>query len=849
MTSQQIKQALLLAVLMSSAAAALAQQAPAGRYDPVAAFAPLPHLPANPRRSASGMPGPGYWQNRADNKVALVIDTLARSVKGSVSILYTNNSPDALPYIWLTAGQNRFRKDSRETLLTPPEGSRFGTADYTEGLVIESFRAGSQAADYLVSGNFIRVTLAKPLAPGKQLQLDIAYHYMLPEAGADFAGVLKTPHGSVFQYSSVFPRVCVYDDLNGWNTSPVQYYVESGSMDMQFTAPANMVVQGTGLLQNPEAVLRPAVLQRYRRSLGSDGAVRVRSANETHWPEGAKMLTWHFADPKASDGIWAASAAFHWDALGTLLPGGKRLPTMALYPPGSHQTWDTIALAMSGIVREYVKKWSDYPYASAVNIAGSITGVAGPGVSVLHYQNSSMGSTVWIKTNHEIGHSWFNLMIAADNRCGWMCEGQNTFINNLNAGVLGGETAFSKENAVEYLSYPKDHVPAHTSFGSIPQPEMGPLLYMKPAYAFHLLRNEVLGPERFDDAFRRYIQAWAFKHPAPEDFFRMMENAAGENLSWFWRAWLLTDARLDQGIHQVRYAGNDPAEGALVTIVNKRQMPMPVDLLVREFNGKSHRVRLPVQTWEWKGEHVLKVPTVSPVIAVTLDPDNNLPDMDRSDNHWTSRGAKMHNKQLTAQQIVDRYLNAIGGRTQVEKAGKAQMEYRSGGEAQLASKLSLAGGGKFSWVLELKAAGNLLELKKIESGDSMSFVSLQDPQQLSDADKDQLRYSVQPFPELLFFEKGNTVKVSDSLQLVHGMETYLVTVSTPAGNTWKYYYDAASGLKVREEFAGSGTALLFVSRVLSAYEKVEGILVPALVLFNSDGSKEEVFELKTFIKS
>src|SRR5688500_18170462 len=105
-------------------------------------------------------------------------------------------------------------------------------------------------------------------------------------------------------------------------------------MDMQFTAPANMVVQGTGLLQNPEAVLRPAVLQRYRRSLGSDVAVRVRSANEAHWPEGAKTLTWHFADPKAGDGIWAASAAFQWDALGTLLPGGKRLPTMALYPPG-----------------------------------------------------------------------------------------------------------------------------------------------------------------------------------------------------------------------------------------------------------------------------------------------------------------------------------------------------------------------------------------------------------------------------------------------------------------------------------------------------------------------------------
>ncbi|MGX5817187.1 M1 family aminopeptidase [Chitinophaga lutea] len=847
MVYRQIKQALLLAML-TGGAGAMAQQAPGGGYDPVAAFAPLPQQSG---RNASGVPGPGYWQNRADYKVAVSIDTLSRGVNGAVSIVYTNNSPDALPFIWLSTGQNRFRKDSRETLLTPPQGSRFGTADQTDGLVIESFKTQGQDAGYRTNGGHIRVALPRPLAPGKQVQLDIRFHYTLPAHGADFSGILKTEYGNVYQYSSVFPRVCVYDDQRGWNTSPVQYYVEHGSLDMQFTAPANMIVQGTGLLQNPEAVLRPAILNRYRRALSSDTVVKVRSANEPHAPEGAGTLTWRFTDANAGDGMWAASAAFHWDALGTKLPDGKRLPTMALYPPGSHREWDTIARVMSGIVREYVKKWSDYPYAVTVNIAGSITGVANPGVSVLHYANSSMGSTIWIKTNHEIGHAWFNLMVAGDNLCGWMCEGQNTFINNLNADALGGPKAFMRENAVDYLSTPNPKAPAHTAFGSIPLNEMGPLLYMKPAYAFELLRNEVLGPERFDDAFRRYIQAWAFKHPTPQDFFRMMENASGEELSWFWRSWLLTDARLDQGITKVSYVDKSPLMGIYVTIVNKREMPMPVELLVREFSGKTHRVRLPAQVWEKSGTHTLKVPTATPVITVTIDPDKKLPDMDRSDNSWIEKSMKLNNSKLTAQQVIDRYFEAVGGKALVTKTNASQLQYTFGPSGQFSHTLQQAADGKFSWTLALAASGRVYELKKLASGDSMAFNRMTMPQQLFAKEKDQLRRSAQLFPELLFFEAGNKVSVSDSLQLVHGMETYLVTVSTPAGNTWKYYYDAASGLKVREELTG-GNALLFESRVMSAYEAREGIRIPGLLLVTTTETAEaaeEIWELKSFIKS
>ncbi|MGE7774563.1 M1 family peptidase [Chitinophaga sp. NPDC101104] len=840
----------LLMLALGLSMPALAQQRPENGYDPVAAFAPVSHSPGSAQRSLNGTPGPGYWQNRADNKIVLSLDTASRRVQGQVTIVYSNNSPDTLSYLWLVAALNRFRSDSRESLLTPPEGSRFGVKEYTDGCVIERFLAGQQPADYRVSDNYIRVALAKPLLPGKQMKLEIGYHYTLPESGADYMGVLKTPQGGVYQLSSVFPRMCVYDDLRGWNVLSTQYYVETGSMDMRFTAPANMIVQGTGTLMNPGEVMRPELLQRYRTAIAGDTAMRIRTAGEATTPKGAETLTWHFSEPHAGDGIWAASAAFNWDALGTQLPDGRRIPTMALYPPGSHREWDTIATAMSRILKTYSNQWTPYPYTSAVNIGAAITGVASPGVSVLRYDQSSMGSTIWGKTNHEIGHAWFNLMIAGDSRIGWMCEGQNTFINILNAEALNGPGPFEWETGLQILTMKGEKVPIHTTFGSVPPKDMGQIMYLKPSMAFMLLRNEVLGAGRFDDAFRRYIRSWSFRHPAPHDFFRAMENAAGEDLSWFWRAWFFTDARLDQGIRKVTYTTGSPANGIFVTLVNKLAMPMPVNLLVREFNGKSHRIKLPAQVWEWNDQHTLKVSTTSPVTAVLLDPENRLPDMDRSDNVWIGGGTKLRiDKSVTAQQVIDRYLEAIGGKAQLAQLRSAKLEYRAGPGNAFVMTQRLGSGNASSWSTMLETGHTPLVLKSLQVADSLQFSSFSQPQALTPAEADQLRFAGALFPELRFFETGNKVMLSDSLRLIHGVEAYLVTVTTTAGNTWEYYYDAASGMKVREVFKGQGTPLLYNSKVLSAYEAHDGIKIPNLVTLNEDGTKDEQYELKIFSKS
>ncbi len=234
-------------------------------------------------------------------------------MKGRLILTYTNNSPDSLSYLWFTNIQNRYRKDSREAIMTQPKFSRFGIVENTEGLVIEELSINKTAATWLKHDNYFRVNLDKALMPGKQVQVELTYRQTLPINGSDYMGILKTPNGQVFQYTAIFPRVCVYDDLNGWSAWHTQYYVECGSMDMHFTAPANMLVNGTGALMNPEEVLRPSVLKRYRDAVKSDSIIKIRNAGEPFAREGANTLTWHFFEPRAGDGIWAASAAYKWE--------------------------------------------------------------------------------------------------------------------------------------------------------------------------------------------------------------------------------------------------------------------------------------------------------------------------------------------------------------------------------------------------------------------------------------------------------------------------------------------------------------------------------------------------------
>lgn len=610
-------------------------------YNTTTAFALSENASTGNARTPDGRPGAGYLQNQADYQVAVSFDTASRMINGIAEITYTNNSRQTLPYIWLMAGQNRFRKDSRVALLTPAKGTRFGVQEYTAGCEITSMETGAtkrswQTAAYQVTDTYVKVMLSAPLLPGKKIRIRVGYHFQLPYNGSDYMGILNTAHGAVYQLGSLFPRVAVYNDIQGWNVLSSGYFVEPGTLDVRITVPAGLIVEGTGELKNPGEVLPPALLTRYRHAWKSDTVVSIRSAAEVadHLQQQSGNRTWRFVSPHAGDGIWGISAAFIWEAVKVNLPSGRTALAMALYPPESNQEWRSITGQMKSILEMYSGLWTPYPFTTSVNIAGSVTGVAAPAVAVINYRKSSYGNTLWTKTNHELGHTWFNIMIAADSKHGWMVEGLNTFINLINCDTLRGEEPFKVNDAVNRLSANISIPALSTPAASVRPGIMAMVMYIKPAVALWLLRKKIIGKEKFDPVFRDFMKEWAFKHPSPADFFRAMENGTGEDLGWFWRGWFLNDWKLDQAIKDVAYVNNDPGQGVNITMINRGEQVMPVDVEIRENNGKSTLLHFPAQVWQADSVHTFHFASSLPLENVILDPGKEIPDIDRSNNAW-----------------------------------------------------------------------------------------------------------------------------------------------------------------------------------------------------------------------
>jgi hypothetical protein len=639
-------------------------------FDPHETFKPVNYPQGNVYRSASGKPGSQYWQNQADYHIRADFDTVSRKLTAKMNMVYSNNSPDSLTVIWLSLAQNRFRSDSRTTAVTPVNGSRFGVQEFTEGFILSNIlikdekngklikdaRTGKLVKDaktsnlkkmnYEVMNDYLKITLPFILKPKAQIRLTLDYQFIIPYNGSDMMGILPTAHGAVYQFSAWFPRIVVYDNLKGWNTSNAGYYIEPGKLEYEITVPSGMIVQGTGKLLNPEQVLTKQQADRLKAAAKSETTITIRSAEEVKSlnslttqlntkQAATKYSTWHFASDLAGDGLFAVSKAFIWDAVKVNLPAHKCAVAMSLYPVEcNNPDWQESAQSMKQILESYSSLWYPYPYQTAVNIAGSVTGVGGPGASFIHYKSEGLANGVWSKTNHELGHSWFNMMICTNGRQAWMVEGLNSFINIINGDTLKRSAIFSMPDAIKWLSKAKPKEAVTTPYEVMEPGNFALLSYVKPAVALNLLRTEVLGKQRFDAAFKEFISAWAFKHPVPEDFFSAMENSTAEDLSWFWQSWFLNDWTLDQAIEKITYTGEFPKNGINIKVLNKGKMVMPVVVEVTEFNGKKKKVTLPVQVWQHGPEWTFHYPSTTRVISVKIDPDQSLPDHDLSNNTW-----------------------------------------------------------------------------------------------------------------------------------------------------------------------------------------------------------------------
>ncbi|HVZ76926.1 MAG TPA: M1 family metallopeptidase, partial [Gemmatimonadaceae bacterium] len=552
--------------LAFAAAPAVAQQipqAPNGMgLKPVgdtSIFAPLALPTPNEFRLGSGAPGPRYWQNRADYDIKATLDTAKRVLTGSLRMKYTNNSPVTLPYIYLQVEQNAF-KDGSLNGYVYPQNSRFGARGFNGGDIIDRIEQvvpgrKPAALKTRVAETVLKVDLAEPLAPGKTLTLDVDWHFAIPEHGADRMGY----DGALFELAQWYPRAVVYDDVKGWNIEPYlgqgEFYLEYGDFKYAVTLPAGYIVAGTGTVDNAAEVLTPTEIARLKVASKSDTTIHIITQDELKSgaarPKKSGMLTWHFSAKNVRDVAWAASPDYMWDA-----SSWKGIMAYADYRPSAIQPWTDAADEARMSIMEYSERWFQYPWPQITAVEGPISGMEYP---MLAMENHSQDKyDLYNVVTHEIGHDWFPMIVGSNERMHFFQdEGFNTFINyfsearrypekgDVKARVLADRQTVEQVQKAGYDT-PIDMGPDRINPGLL-----GVNQYVKTGVALMLLRDEVLGPAAFDDAFREYVRRWAYKHPMPADFFRTMEDAGGRRLDWFWREFFETNARFDQTIDTV----------------------------------------------------------------------------------------------------------------------------------------------------------------------------------------------------------------------------------------------------------------------------------------------------------
>lgn len=608
----------------------------------------------NEYRSANGAPGPGYWQNSASYVIHATLNEPDTTLTGDVSIDYTNNSPDSLNYLWLQVDQNLFDTKSRGAAMTDVNGDRFDVRGYLKGGEhIQSASVVYKGKTYeikpVITDTRLQLRLPFAVKPnGDKITVQVKYSFSIPQYGADRMGRLYTKNGVIYQLAQWYPRMCVYDDVEGWNTLPYlgagEFYCEYGNYDYYLTVPADMIVNASGDLQNPQEVLTATEISRLEKARNSDSTVAIVSQDEigksSIRPKTSGNLTWHYKMTNSRDVAWSASKAFIWDAARINFPSGRTGLAMSVYPVESagYDGYGRATQYLKQSIEFYSKTYFEFPWNNASTVAGVALGMEYPGIIFCSYKIKN--SQLWGDITHEIGHNWFPMIVGSnERRFMWQDEGFNTFINGyatqwFNKGeyyrrgrsgpMMGRKMADPTQEA---LMTPPD---------AIAIPNMGDYYY-KTAYALNILRKNVLDSDRFDYAFRNYIHTWAFKHPQPEDFFRTMNNAAGEDLNWFWKEWFYTTWTLDQAVTSVSYVDGNAANGSLITIENLQKMALPVTIKVTEQNGDSAIVNLPVDVWARGSKWTFKYNSKSTVTSVVIDPELEFPDVNRKNNTWPAQ--------------------------------------------------------------------------------------------------------------------------------------------------------------------------------------------------------------------
>ncbi|MFL5631313.1 MAG: M1 family metallopeptidase [Gemmatimonadaceae bacterium] len=589
----------------------------------------------NRYRSPAGAPGPDYWQQRADYTIVATLDTSTTEVAGSVQIRYTNNSPDTLRYVWLQVDQNLYRSGSKGSALFPAD-SRWGVRGFAGGFDLEDVRVNGTRTEPRIKDTMMRLDLPTPLVPrGGKAMISMQFAFRVPEHGSDRMG----RDSALYEIAQWYPRMAVYDDVRGWNTDPYmgqgEFYLEYGDYNYSVTVPAGYVVAGSGVLQNPEEVLTAEQRRRLSAASRSSQVVQVITQGEAATARTAQKSgtkTWRFRAQNVHDVAWAGAPDFRWDAT-----SWNGILTQAFYQfPKSGKAWEQAAEQTQWTIRQYSELFLPYPYPQATSVAGPVGGMEYPMFVMVGYGNDDPTS-IFGTVNHEHGHEWFPMIVGSnERRYAWMDEGINTYINAFATEArYPGQSAYplyfrNWANAVSQGT----QSPLMTAPDNIDPTALGAIGYRKPALVLLTLRNHVVGPDLFDAAFRQYIRAWAFRHPTPGDFFRAIENATGEDLSWFWRGFFYTTDVLDIGIDSV---STRRVEGQTLSTISLRRLtsiPFPVRIRLAYTDGTTQDVSLPVNIWARSNQFDAVIPVRGPVIGARLWPDPSVPDWNIANDTW-----------------------------------------------------------------------------------------------------------------------------------------------------------------------------------------------------------------------
>lgn len=549
----------------------------------------------NESRTASGAPGYQYTQQKVDYVMNIRLDEAENQIHGHEAITYYNNSKDHLEYLWLQLDQNMRAADSK----TPDINSETfndsfnGLVTFTKslkkrfdgGFNIESVKNedGSDLS-HMINQTMMRINLEKPLAPGETFKFKIKWWYNvnnhIVEGGRSGFEYFPEDGNSTYVIAQFFPRLCVYDNVEGWQNMQFwgrsEFALEFGDYDVKLTVPADHKLEATGVLQNPKDVLSKEQRKRFEAARKSFKdpvfIVTQKEAEKAETKKSKKSKTWHFKANNVRDFAFATSRKFIWDAMAVNI-NGKTVMAVSLYSKEGNPLWEEHSTrVVANTLEEYSKLTFDYPYNKAVSVHAQM-GMEYPMICFNYGRPNPDGTySARLKRGmigvitHEVGHNFFPMIVNSDERqWTWMDEGLNSFVETL--AELDYDPNFITGNLpkdiVPYMGGDQDFISPIMSQGDYVY-QFGPNAYTKPAAALYLLRQTIMGPELFDYAFRTYSKRWMFKHPTPADFFRTMEDASAMDLDWFWRGWFYTTDYTDIGVKDVKsyYLTDKPTEKA-----------------------------------------------------------------------------------------------------------------------------------------------------------------------------------------------------------------------------------------------------------------------------------------------